>query len=67
LGFKISQADNSLIYFSKGQENMFILVCVDNIIVASSSSHTISALLDKLGDEFALKDQEFYIIFRELK
>jgi hypothetical protein len=35
---------------------MFILVYVDDIIMTSSSSHAISILLNKLGNEFALKD-----------
>jgi hypothetical protein len=35
---------------------MFILVYVDDIIITSSSSHAIPALLKKLRDDFALKD-----------
>jgi hypothetical protein len=56
LGFKISKADNSLFYVNNSELTIFILVYVDDIIVASSRSNAVRALLKKLGDEFALKD-----------
>jgi hypothetical protein len=56
LGFKISKADNSLIYFQNDGMIMFILVYVDDIIVTSSKPQAVAGLLKKLGDEFALKD-----------
>jgi histone deacetylase 1/2 len=37
LGFKASKADTSLFFFSKGGITMFVLVYVDDIIVASST------------------------------
>lgn len=37
LGFMPSKADTSLFYYNKGRYNMFILVYVDDIIMASSS------------------------------
>jgi hypothetical protein len=56
LGFKMSNADNSLFYVNNSELTMFILVYVDDIIVASSRSNAVRALLKELGDEFALKD-----------
>jgi histone deacetylase 1/2 len=56
LGFKASRADTSLFYYSKGGHTMFVLVYVDDIIVASSSQEATLALLSDLEKEFALKD-----------
>jgi len=55
LGFTPSKADTSLFYY-KGHTVMFVLVYVDDIIVASSSCEATSALLKDLEKEFALKD-----------
>jgi len=56
LGFKPSKADTSLFYYRKGNLVMFILVYVDDIIVASSSTKGTQALLEALKSDFALKD-----------
>jgi hypothetical protein len=56
LGFKPSKADVSLFYFRNGRVTMFLLIYVDDIIVASSSQEATAALLWKLLSEFALKD-----------
>jgi hypothetical protein len=56
LGFTPSKADTSLFYYQKGCYTIFVLVYVDDIIVASSSQTTISALLQDLQHDFALKD-----------
>jgi len=56
LGFKASKADTSLFFFSKGGITMFVLVYVDDIIVASSTEQETSALLQDLKEQFALKD-----------
>ena len=56
LGFKPSKADVSLFYFSNGGVTMFLLIYVDDIIVASSSQEATATLLRKLQSEFALKD-----------
>jgi hypothetical protein len=53
LGFVPSKADTSLFYYSQGGHNIFVLVYVDNIIVASSSSATTDALLANLKRDFA--------------
>jgi hypothetical protein len=56
LGFKASKADTSLFYFSKGGITVFVLIYVDDIIVASSSNQATTGLLHNLKKEFALKD-----------
>jgi histone deacetylase 1/2 len=56
LGFVSSRADTSLFYYNKGRRTIFVLVYVDDIIVASSSQEAINALLADLQQAFALKD-----------
>jgi histone deacetylase 1/2 len=56
LGFIPSKADTSLFYYSRGEHTLFVLVYVDDIIVASSSQAATNALLKDLQSEFALKD-----------
>jgi histone deacetylase 1/2 len=56
LGFVASKGDTSLFFFSKGNLTMYVLVYVDDIIVASSSQEATMELLRKLEKEFALKD-----------
>jgi histone deacetylase 1/2 len=56
LGFQASKADTSLFFYSKGDVTIFILVYVDDIIVASSTEKATVALLQDLKEEFALKD-----------
>jgi histone deacetylase 1/2 len=56
LGFVPSKTDTSLFYFNRGGHTLFVLVYVDDIIVASSSHVATSALLKDLQGEFALKD-----------
>jgi histone deacetylase 1/2 len=51
-----SKTDTSLFYYNKGGHTIFVLVYVDDIIVASSSSEEVHALLGDLKLEFALKD-----------
>jgi histone deacetylase 1/2 len=55
LGFVPSKVDTSLFYYNKGWYTMFVLVYVDDIIVASSSLEAVHALLGDLKEEFALK------------
>ena len=56
LGFTASKADASLFYFIRGDYVIFVLVYVDDIIVASSSQQATDALLRDLQQDFALKD-----------
>jgi hypothetical protein len=56
LGFLASKADSSLFFYSDGSCTMFILVYMDDIIVASSSPKFTNALIKKLNQDFALKD-----------
>lgn len=56
LGFKASKADTSLFFYNKGDVTIFVLIYVDDIIVASSTEGAATALLADLRQEFALKD-----------
>jgi histone deacetylase 1/2 len=56
LGFTPSKGDTSLFYYNKGKHIIFVLVYVDDIIVASSTPEATSALLKDLEKDFALKD-----------
>jgi histone deacetylase 1/2 len=56
LGFTPSKGDTSLFYYNKGKHIIFVLVYVDDIIIASSTPEATSALLKDLDKDFALKD-----------
>ena len=56
LGFIPPKADTSLFFFRKGSATIFVLVYVDDIIVASSSAESNTCLLKDLKLEFSLKD-----------
>ena len=55
LGFIASKADTSLFIYNKANTVIFVLIYVDDIIVASSSQNATDALLHDLSSEFALK------------
>lgn len=56
LGFVSSKSDTYLFFYTKGHITMFVLMYVDDIIVASSTSDATTALLRGLEQDFALKD-----------
>jgi histone deacetylase 1/2 len=56
LGFTPSKTDMSLFFFRHEKVVIFVLVYVNDIIVASSSSDATMALLGALQSDFALKD-----------
>jgi hypothetical protein len=56
IGFLPSKADISLFQCRKGSISIFLLVYVDDIIIASSSSSVVKTLLQDLKSDFALKD-----------
>jgi hypothetical protein len=56
LGFTPSKGDTSLFFLSNQQVTIFLLVYVDDIIVASSSQEATNALVKSLERDFALKD-----------
>jgi hypothetical protein len=56
LGFVPSKADISLFMYKKGSITIFLLIYVDDIIVTSSSSAVVDALLADLKVDFAIKD-----------
>jgi histone deacetylase 1/2 len=56
LGFASSKADTSLFIYHKADITIFLLIYVDDIIVTSSSDKAITALLQDLISDFAIKD-----------
>ncbi|KAK1681269.1 hypothetical protein QYE76_042117 [Lolium multiflorum] len=56
LGFVASKSDMSLFIYRKYKVTIYMLIYVDDIIVASSSQAATDALLMDLRQEFALKD-----------
>jgi hypothetical protein len=56
LDFVASKADTSLFFYNCGKCRMFVLVYVDDRIVASSSIEATNTLVHELHKEFALKD-----------
>jgi hypothetical protein len=56
IGFLPSKADISLFHYHKESITIFLHVYVDDIIIASSSSSAVDALLRDLKFDFALKD-----------
>jgi histone deacetylase 1/2 len=53
-GFVASKSDTSLFIYHKSRVTIYMLIYVDDIIVASSSSAATDALLKALSGEFAL-------------
>jgi hypothetical protein len=56
IGFVPSKSDTSLFIYRKSHTTIYMLIYVDDIIVASSSQAATDALLKDLSHEFALKD-----------
>jgi hypothetical protein len=56
LGFLPSKADTSLFLYQKSDVTIFVLIYVDDIIIASSSDQAIDILLKNLAAHFAIKD-----------
>jgi histone deacetylase 1/2 len=56
LGFPASKSDTSLFIYQKSNTTIYMLIYVDDIIVATSSQAATDALLKDLRQEFALKD-----------
>jgi histone deacetylase 1/2 len=56
LGFYASKADTSLFIYMKGSITIYLLLYVYDIIVVSSSSKAVEAILADLKMDFALKD-----------
>ena len=56
LGFTPSKSDTSLFFLAKSEVTIFVLIYVDDIIVASSTPSAVTHLLQQLRDDFALKD-----------
>jgi hypothetical protein len=66
LNFKHSKADSLLFHYHKCGVTIFVLVYVDDIIVASSSKGATEAIFGDLEKDFTLKILEIYITSLEL-
>jgi hypothetical protein len=62
MGFVPSKGDTSLFFLHAKDVTVYVLVYVDDIIVASSSSKATTALLQDLERDFALKDLGDYFL-----
>jgi hypothetical protein len=56
LGFTPLKTNTSLFFYNCGRHKIFVLIYVDGIIVASSSTKVDDALVRDLNEDFALKD-----------
>jgi hypothetical protein len=56
LGFTSLVADSSLMVFKQKGLTMYMLIYVDDIIIVSSSDQATDKLVQKLKDDFAVKD-----------
>jgi hypothetical protein len=56
LGFRASRVDTSLFFYRKGDTCIFVLIYVDDIIIASFKQDATHALLQDFKSNFALKD-----------
>jgi hypothetical protein len=56
LGFVASKDDTSLFFYNRGKCRMFVLIYLDDIIMASSSAEATNTLVHDLHKDFALKD-----------
>jgi histone deacetylase 1/2 len=69
IGFTSSEGDTSLFIYHKADIIIFVLIYVNGIIVTSSSDQAITALLQDLTDDFAIKDlgAPHYVLGIEVK
>jgi histone deacetylase 1/2 len=56
LGFQRSKADTSLFFLRRGRITIYMLIYVDDIIIASSCDRVTDRLIAQLRDAFAVKD-----------
>jgi hypothetical protein len=56
LNFAASKGDTSLFIYQRGGVSIFLLIYVDDIVIASLSDQVVEALLADLWCDFALKD-----------
>ncbi|KAG8473394.1 hypothetical protein CXB51_035704 [Gossypium anomalum] len=55
-GFVTSKVDTSLLVSQSGSQLMYVLVYVDDIIVTGNNNQAIDQFVQKLDDQFSLKD-----------
>jgi hypothetical protein len=70
LGFSASKVDTSLFIYQRQGVTMFLLVYVNDIIIMSSCSVAMDAVLQDLNSEFALKylrDLDYFLGIQVMK
>ena len=56
LGFRSSKADSSLFVFHQGKHVIYMLMYVDDIVIAGSSTALVDQLMHNLSLSFPIKD-----------
>jgi hypothetical protein len=56
LGFSSSKADTSLFFYSRAGVQIFMLVYVDDIVIAGSTPEVVDVLVRALSSNFPIKD-----------
>lgn len=56
LGFKATRSDSSLFVLQRGHDVVYLLLYVDDIVITGSSDALLQHVINRLRDEFAVKD-----------
>lgn len=56
MGFTCSDVDSSLFFLSRCADLIYILLCIDEIIINSNNSSLFDSCIEKLTIEFAIMD-----------
>jgi len=56
LGFSSSKTDSSLFVYHRGQDTIYLLLYVDDIILTASSSRLVTSVISRLSSEFPMSD-----------
>jgi hypothetical protein len=54
--FMATRSDSSLFILRRGQDTVYLLLYVDDIVLTGSSAHLLQHVIDQLRAEFAVKD-----------
>ena len=56
LGFTEAKSDTSLFIYRRGDETVYLLLYVDDIVLTASSQRLLERVISSLQQEFAMKD-----------
>ncbi|WVZ74832.1 hypothetical protein U9M48_022958 [Paspalum notatum var. saurae] len=56
IGFRPTKSDNSLFVLRQGNDSVYLLLYVDDIVLTASSSTLLRRVIDSISNEFKLKD-----------